>query len=269
MPAAIPGPPVPKPVVPGSTAGSIPTPSPAVPPSFNVMGGLPGGLSAGQTGPTANPYAGGAQTAQGGYNNAITTLKDALQNTQGIYSGQQMQAGQQLKQNEGAVQQNLTNKGLGNTTVSQTMAQAPLQTYNQAMLNIANSQAQAQNGQLDQLAGVYSGGGQALGGLQNQTNAQYANQQLGQSGQQTQANIAGSQLSNSNSNMAGFQGGFDPNWGNDLMAAQGGSGGYATQGYGNLTQDQSPISNVSPYGQSMGSLWATLGGSTQGGVGGA
>lgn len=276
MPAAIPGPPVPGPVVPGSTAGSIPKPAgpmgPPVPAQNNVMAGLPGGLSIPASGPTANPYQGGNATALGGYNNAISTLKDALQNTQGIYSGQEAAAGQQLKQNQGNVQQNLVNKGLGNTTVSQTMQQAPLQTYNQSMLNIANAQAQAQNSQLDQLAQTYSGGGQALGGLSNQTNANYAQSQNAANGQQNQAAMLGSQLSNQNSNMAnGSQYSFDPNFGNDLLQAGGGSGygSYASQGSGNLTQDQSPISNVAPYGQTMASLWSSLGGNTQGGVGGA
>jgi hypothetical protein len=67
-------------------------------------------------------------------------LQQALNANQQAYGGLENQAGQQLQQNQGQVQQNLANAGLGNTTVAQTMQQAPLQTYNNAMLNLAGQQ---------------------------------------------------------------------------------------------------------------------------------
>jgi hypothetical protein len=130
----------------GATASASPAPA------INTAGGAPG-LPPGSI-PAAN-------TAQAGYGNAINSLNSALANSNNLYSGAQAQLGTQLKQNQGQVQQNLVNSGLGNSTVAQTMQQAPLQTYNQGMLNLTNAQQQANTGQYDQLASTYGNAGSA------------------------------------------------------------------------------------------------------------
>lgn len=99
---------------------------------------------------------------QGGYGSAIASLQNALNSNQQAYTGLQNQAQQQLQQNQGAVQQNLVNSGLGNTTVAQTMQQAPLQTYNNALLNIMGQQQGAAANIYGQQAGQYSQEGNAL-----------------------------------------------------------------------------------------------------------
>ncbi len=99
---------------------------------------------------------------QGGYGSAIQSLQNALNANQQAYGGLQNQAQQQYQQNAGAVQQNLVNSGLGNTTVAQTMQQAPLQTYNNALLNITGQQQGAAANIYGQQAGQYSQEGNAL-----------------------------------------------------------------------------------------------------------
>lgn len=89
---------------------------------------------------------------QNGYNAAMGSLNQSLQASNNLVSGGQMQLGQQLQQNQGNVQQNLVNKGLGNTTVAENMQQAPLQTYNQGMLNLQNAAAKDQMGVYGQAA---------------------------------------------------------------------------------------------------------------------
>ena len=113
-------------------------------------------------------------TPNGGYNNAINSLNNALTSANGEYSGAQAGLQSQLAQNQGNVQQNLTNTGLGNSTVAQTMQQAPLQTYNQGMLNLANAQQQANTNIYGQEAGVYQGAAQTANQYQMQQ-AQLAN----------------------------------------------------------------------------------------------
>ena len=120
----------------------------------------------------SNPYAPGAYkpgqavgVAQQGYNQALASLQNSLNASNNTTSGQMMQAGQQLQQQQGQVAQNLTNRGLGNTTVAQTMQQAPLQTYNQNVNNIQNAGAERQMGAYDQLAGQQAQGGQQLANL--------------------------------------------------------------------------------------------------------
>jgi hypothetical protein len=67
-------------------------------------------------------------------------LNQALQSNAGAYGGLANQNLQNYYQNAGAVQGNLINQGLGNTTVADTMAQAPLQTYQNSMLNLTGQQ---------------------------------------------------------------------------------------------------------------------------------
>ena len=150
------------------------------------MAVLPTALSA----PTATgPGSQGAGALTGGYGAAISNLANSLQNTQNLYAGQQNQAGQQLQQNQGRVQQGLVNSGLGNTTVAQTMQQAPLQTYNNAMLNLTGAQNQATSQGYGQLAGMQAQGGQATANYMAPfVQSQYIqNQQQQQAAKQNQA----------------------------------------------------------------------------------
>jgi hypothetical protein len=129
-------------------------------PAVNTQGGAPG--------LPAQPQGSPSTTAQAGYGAAINSLNSALANSNNIYSGAQSGLQSQLAQNQGNVQQNLVNTGLGNSTVAQTMQQAPLETYNQGMLNLANAQQQANTGQYDQLANTYAGAGTTEAQLQAQ-----------------------------------------------------------------------------------------------------
>lgn len=118
----------------------------------------------------SNPYQAGQlgqQNILSGYQGAVANLNNAQQLNNSTTSGQQMQLGQQLQQNQGSVQQGLINSGLGNTTVAQTMQQAPLQTYNQGMANIQNQQAMRGMGIDQALAGASQQTGNALGQAQN------------------------------------------------------------------------------------------------------
>lgn len=126
----------------------------------------------------------GSAPQTSGYNAAQANLLNSLQGTQNLYAGQQQQAGQQLQQNQGRVQQNSINSGLGNTSVAQTLQQAPQQTYNNAMLNIAGAQNQAQSQAYGQLAGVQAQGGQAASNYA----APFAQSQYVQQQQQQAAN---------------------------------------------------------------------------------
>lgn len=98
---------------------------------------------------------------QQGYGNALGDLNKALKLSQGSDSAQLMQAQQGLMQNQGKVQQGLINSGLGNTTVAQTMQQAPLQSYNQQVAGIQNNLANQQIGILGQGAQTQAAGGNA------------------------------------------------------------------------------------------------------------
>lgn len=146
MPGAIPPP----------TAGAaapkpaaVPKPKKAAPP-FQFGGeGTPGG---------------GSQVA--GTNYGLQQLQNAANISANTTSGQQMQLGQQLQQNQANVAQNLTNRGLGNTTVSQTMAQAPLQTYNLGTAQLQNIGALRQMGAYGNLANAAMQGGNAISQMQ-------------------------------------------------------------------------------------------------------
>jgi hypothetical protein len=116
-------------------------------------------------------------------NTSMGNLNAALGANAGAYTGLANQMGQQYQQNVGNVQQNLVNSGLGNTTVAQNMQQAPLQTYNNSMLNLqGQQQAQAANiygqgaGQQNQLALAQMNNAAALQRQQQQIQAGAASQ---------------------------------------------------------------------------------------------
>jgi hypothetical protein len=78
--------------------------------------------------------------------NSLQMLNQALQSNSQAYGGELNQLQNQYQQNLGNVQQNLVNSGLNNTTVAQNMAQAPLQTYNNGVLNVLGQQQGAATG---------------------------------------------------------------------------------------------------------------------------
>jgi hypothetical protein len=125
----------------------------------------------------------GAQT--GGYNQALGDLNKSLQSSQQTTQAGQMQLGQQLQQNQANVGQNLTNRGLGNTTMANTMQQAPQQTYNLGMAQLSDLGNMRQMGAYNNLANMTAQGGNAI----TQTAQPYAQsnfmkQQMGQGQQQ-------------------------------------------------------------------------------------
>lgn len=123
-----------------------------------------------------------------GYNSALQDLNKSLQLSGQTTSAQQMQLGQQLQQNQAGVAQNMASRGLGNTTVSQTMAQAPLNTYNMGMANVQNLDAQRQMSAYGNLAQMSAQGGQAISQMQQPySQSQYANGIMNQ--QQAAANM--------------------------------------------------------------------------------
>jgi hypothetical protein len=136
------------------------------------------------------PSSGGmlpVQLAQSGYNNALNSLAQAQALNQQTTAGEQTQAQQQLQQGQGKVQQGLINSGLGNTTVAQNMQQAPLQTYNQAMQNIAGQYAQRGMGNLTNVAGTQAAQGTSMANQYMAMLNAMINQ--GQPGQQSEAQI--------------------------------------------------------------------------------
>lgn len=135
-------------------------------------GNMPGGAATGT--PAIAPLANGYQNALGNLSNSMKLLK-------GSDSSQLMQAQQGLQQNQGKVQQGLINSGLGNTTVAQTMQQAPLQTYNQQVAGINNNLNKEQVGVQGQAAGLNAQGGNQMAQLL------MAMQQMGMQGQQFDA----------------------------------------------------------------------------------
>lgn len=130
----------------------------------------------------------GAQVA--GYNSAMQNLNSALKLSGQTTNAQQMQLTDQLNQNQGNVAQNLAQRGLGNTTVSQTMAQAPIKTFNQGMAQVGDLNAQRQMGAYGNLAQAAMQGGQAISQM-GQPYAQSGFAQGLQQQQMAQANMQG------------------------------------------------------------------------------
>lgn len=108
----------------------------------------------------SNAPGGGPQVQ--GVNSGLQYLQQAANLSGQTTNAQQQQLGHQLQNNQANVQQNLTNRGLGNTTVSQTMAQAPLQTYNTGMAQVGDLNAQRQMGAYGNLANAAMQGGTGI-----------------------------------------------------------------------------------------------------------
>lgn len=109
-----------------------------------------------------------AGVAAQGYNSAIGSLQSSLAQNKGSDQSQLLQATQGLSQNQGKVQQGLINSGLGNTTVAQSMQQAPLQTYNNQVAGINNNLQNQQMKGFENLAGMQGQGGMGIAQLLQQ-----------------------------------------------------------------------------------------------------
>lgn len=107
----------------------------------------------------------GGSALAGGYKNALGNLSNSMKMLRGSDSSQLMGAQQELQQNQGKVQQGLINSGLGNTTVAQTMQQAPLQTYNNQVAGINNTMNKELAGVQGQAAGLDATGGNQMAQL--------------------------------------------------------------------------------------------------------
>lgn len=154
------------------------------------------------TGAVTTGYNQGLQSLQNGYNSALASAGNALTASQNTTSGENMQLGNTLAQQQSGISQNLANRGLGNTTIAATATQAPMQAYNTAMAQVANQGAirtmgadqniaglQAQSGQA--YAQNQQGKGNALGGIMNG---------YGMQGQQNAQNIWNSSQAQQNAN---------------------------------------------------------------------
>ena len=115
----------------------------------------------------ANTMSGqGLQSLQGGYNNALGSMQQALNYNQNTDSSQMLQAQQQLQNQQGAATQQAMNSGLGNSTVMQAMQQMPMQNYDINAANIQNQMAERQMSGLQSLGGLQAQAGTAIGGYQ-------------------------------------------------------------------------------------------------------
>lgn len=134
-----------------------------------------GGMSKQSGGPLDN-LANAAQQATG-------ALKQGVAQSQQTTSGEMGQLQQTMKQQQGQVQQGVINRGLGNTSVANTLAQVPMNTYNLASANVQNqgsdrlAQLYAQLAQLklqggeDQFQGGLGLGNQAISSAAQQAAA--------------------------------------------------------------------------------------------------
>lgn len=109
---------------------------------------------------TSNAPGSGAQT--GGVNAALQQLGNGLNVSNNTTQGQQMALGNQLQQQQGGLQQSLQSRGLGNTSIANTMSQAPIQSYNLGMAQVGDLSAMRQMGAYQNLAGMYAQGGQQI-----------------------------------------------------------------------------------------------------------
>lgn len=145
---------------------------------------MPGAMPPPTPSPTAAPKpmsfnsnAPGAGAQVAGTNFAMQNLQKAAGLSGDTTNFQQQQLGQQLQNNQSNIQQNLTNRGLGNTTIADTMQQAPLQTYNMGMAQVGDLSAQRQMQAYGNLANAAMQGGNSITNTaQPYAQSNYANQ---------------------------------------------------------------------------------------------
>jgi Ni,Fe-hydrogenase I large subunit len=146
--------------------------------------------------PTGGTQGPGSAAIAGGYNAAIGQLNNSLNLAGNTTSGQLNALQTQLHQNQGNVNQGLQNAGLGNSTILQTQQQAPLESYNQGVLNAQNQGALLQMGAYNNLASTLTGGGQAIANYYSpfaQQQAQTNVSQLNQNNLQNYSNLMNAQ----------------------------------------------------------------------------
>jgi hypothetical protein len=171
----------------------------------------------------------------------INYLNQALQANSQAYGGAQNAAQQQYQNNAGSVLANLTNAGLGNTTIAQTMQQAPLQTYNNALLNILGAQQGSASNIYGQMANTANSNYQLQSQLGNQQSL--ANTQLGAQ-QAMQGSALGAQSLNNAVNSLGA--GSVPGYSSGQAA---GPGGMISPGLSALMTSQAGTPAVAGTGQ--------------------
>jgi hypothetical protein len=160
-------------------------------------------------------YGAAQNSIQSGTQNALGNLNSALNANNQAYGGLQNQAQQQYQQNAGAVQQHLAQSGLGNTTVAGTMAQAPMQTLNNSLLNIGGQQQAADANLYSQMAGINQAGGNSLANAQMGTQNFMSNQ--GNTAQQQGNAMNALNATQSNNQMSQF---MNPMMSNPVAAPQ-------------------------------------------------
>lgn len=148
---------------------------------------------------SSNAPGSGAQV--GGTNFAMQNLNKALQASNNTTQFQQGQLQQQLQNNQANIAQNLTNRGLGNTTIADTMAQAPLQTYNMGMAQLGDLNAMRQMQAYGNLANAAMQGGNAI----TATDQPYAQTNYAQGIQAQQQQMANLQNAVAHQNAMGMQ----------------------------------------------------------------
>lgn len=196
----------------------------------------------------------GLGAAQSGYGAAQQNLAKSLQASGNTTSSQEMQLGQQLQQNQGNVQQSLANRGLGNTTISNTMQQVPQQTYNMGMAQVQNQGALRQMQGYQNLANTQLQGGMGLSQMQqpyaqqNAINQQVQAHQPGPQSAFNQAN-AGNQTANQYQNLMNAQ-----NW--QQNGYQPGQTGFGAPG--NANQGVAPQPQGTPNAANPGNPFAGM-----------
>jgi len=134
-------------------------PPPIAPPIPGQAGrAAAGGSLFGMSGPGSQSF----QPATAGYNFGLQNLSKAAQLSGQTTQGQQLALGNQLNQQLGGLNQSLTSRGLGNTTVANTMQQAPLQSYNLGMAQVGDLSAMRQMQAYQNLANYAGQGGSQI-----------------------------------------------------------------------------------------------------------
>lgn len=123
---------------------------------------IPGNTAPVSTQFNPNNPIGTPSPASQGYNAAIQNLTNASNLAGNTTSGQLNALSQQYQQNQSNTQQQLINSGLGNSTILNSAEQAPLQSYNQGVLNTENQGNLLQMNALQSLANTEAQGGNAL-----------------------------------------------------------------------------------------------------------
>jgi hypothetical protein len=230
---------------------------------YNQQGILPATTTAANAANQANltQYQNALNQLAGGYNSAEGSINNALA-TSGQYGQYQMgQLGLQLQQNLGQQQQSAVSRGLGNTTIANTMQALPQMQYNQAATDVMNQAANRASGlQLD-LSQLQTGGANQIANLMGQLQQQQPNvmaayqlqQQQAAAQAQQKAQAAGIQQANGMQNQATIQNALNASTPSFLTNQ--GSGGVP-----NFGQPTSPQQNSQLQAMIMSAIQQAMGG---------